>query len=636
MNLIQLDGYNPLAVKGVRFHLRKDYDFSAGVSQEIDVEKLKAFFATGFTPGELKHFVEEEGIQLTYTFESFLTKVMLAAEEEQKAEFGEGYWMDHWTYNLDLVDSYLAIYPDKAGEFYFKPTYRFFESPVRVKSRKEKYVKSNGVLRQYHAVAKIEEKVAKASANDGVLWIRRDFGEGDIYHTNLYSKLFILGLVKTATLAPFGLGVEMEGDKPGWNDSLNGLPGMFGASTSELFELKRLLTMLLEVEQGGELVLPVEVNEFLQNVLSEMEVVGADANGLEAEEMEQRYWDRVTTHRENYREIIYKGISGEEAVFSLDEAKQFLSQLLDRVEKGIEQVESFSDPLVPTYFYFEPKGDITREQGGEGRHWVPKPVTPFLEGVVKQLKTSKDSKLARTLYEKVKASDLYDRKLGMYKTSMSIEAEPLELGRAKSFTPGWLENESIFLHMEYKYLLATLKAGLAEEFFEDMKTALIPFLDPEIYGRSILENSSFIASSANPNEELHGRGFVARLSGSTIEFMNMWFVMMAGEKPFRWVGVSDGEGGQLVCQFSPTLPDWFFDEKGEVSFKFLGKTEVTYVNPLKKNTYGADAAKPISVKVYFNHDEGGTPKQYKANKLTGDLAVAIRNGEVARLVVELG
>ena len=65
-------------------------------------------------------------------------------------------------------------------------------------------------------------------------------------------------------------------------------------------------------------------------------------------------------------------------------------------------------------------------------------------------------------------------------------------------------------------------------FFEDFKKVAVPFLDAKTYGRSIYENSSFIASSKNPNESYHGKGFVARLSGSTIEFISMWKLMMFG------------------------------------------------------------------------------------------------------------
>ena len=50
---------------------------------------------------------------------------------------------------------------------------------------------------------------------------------------------------------------------------------------------------------------------------------------------------------------------------------------------------------------------------------------------------------------------------------------------------------------------------LYEEYERAADTALVPFLDPAVYGRSVYENVSFIASSANPNPALHGRGFVA-------------------------------------------------------------------------------------------------------------------------------
>jgi hypothetical protein len=37
--------------------------------------------------------------------------------------------------------------------------------------------------------------------------------------------LAILGFLKFSSLDQSGMGVEMEGGKPGWNDAMNGLPG---------------------------------------------------------------------------------------------------------------------------------------------------------------------------------------------------------------------------------------------------------------------------------------------------------------------------------------------------------------------------------------------------------------------------
>lgn len=51
-------------------------------------------------------------------------------------------------------------------------------------------------------------------------------------------------MIKFATLDPLGMGVEMDGGKPGWNDAMNGLPGLLGSGTPETFELLRLLRFL--------------------------------------------------------------------------------------------------------------------------------------------------------------------------------------------------------------------------------------------------------------------------------------------------------------------------------------------------------------------------------------------------------
>jgi hypothetical protein len=43
------------------------------------------------------------------------------------------------------------------------------------------------------------------------------------------------------------MGIQMEAGKPGWYDALNGLPGMFGSSMPETFELLRLVGFLMDV-----------------------------------------------------------------------------------------------------------------------------------------------------------------------------------------------------------------------------------------------------------------------------------------------------------------------------------------------------------------------------------------------------
>src|ERR1019366_4683975 len=105
------------------------------------------------------------------------------------------------------------------------------------------------------------------------------------------------------------------------------------------------------------------------------------------------------------------------------------------------------------------------------------------------LRSADSVKTAGPLYQAVKASELFDRKLKMVRLNAPLKKETFEVGRIKIFPPGWLENEAIFLHMAYKFLLETLRCGLAKEFFDDFKNTIVAFRDPRVYGRSVFENS---------------------------------------------------------------------------------------------------------------------------------------------------
>ena len=237
------------------------------------------------------------------------------------------------------------------------------------------------------------------------------------------------------------------------------------------------------------------------------------------------------------------------------------------------------------------------------------------------LKVEKDLKIPNL----VKNGPLYDKELKMYKVNASLNKAPLEIGRCKIFTPGWLENESIWLHMEYKYLLELLKAGLYDEFFGEAQNTLIPFLDPKTYKRSILENSSFLVSSANPNKDNHGRGFVARLSGACAEFIDMWVIITTGKKMFYL------DRGNLCFKLEPKLPAWLFDKKGEFSFKLLGSIEVTYVNKSKKNTYD----KNIRISSYQITLENGEEATIDQSSLEKSYANLIRDRKVKNITVTI-
>jgi hypothetical protein len=636
LGLIQADGYNPLVVNGSRFTVSAE-NRAPILALVEEPDKLASVLAQPFTPGQLLSTITQQEIGLMVGAEGFISTALIHAVQHFAATHGEGYWIDHWTHNLDLIDTYLAVYPDKTDDLLFgKPTVPYFDSPAVVQPRARKYVLVGDKVRQYGAVVEDEEKAALiASRTQTPNLMRTAHGQGEVYRTTVFARLLCLALIKFATLDPLGMGIEMEAGKPGWYDALNGLPGLFGSSLAETYELERLLTLLLGTMAGKEdqtVKLPTEQMSFLRQVVQVLEAWQHSADT----DRDYAYWDTVAAARETFRQRVRLGFDGQTASLAFSELVPILAAFRSKVQAGIQRALAMNDGIPPTYFAYSVTDYelITDAEGNpqcdeRGRSYVkakrfePSVLPLFLEGPVHALKVQPDVTSARRLHAQVRASDLFDRKLKMYKVNASLADQSHEIGRARAFTPGWLENESIWLHMEYKYLLEVLRAGLYGEFFQDFKQVLVPFQDPRVYGRSPSENCSFIVSSAHPDESIHGAGFVARLTGTTAEFLSMWSVMMAGERPFF---VQDG---QLHLALRPKLPGWLFTEDGEITFSFLGSSSVTYRNPRKLDTFEAGVkSQRIVLRTDTKHRV-----ELRADVIGPPYAAMVRDGQVKSIDV---
>jgi hypothetical protein len=626
MDLIQIDGYNPLVLNGFKFVLKKDSkkDFLTLVNEQFR-DKVENFIAKPFTLGKLYKLIEGEKVQLSTEVEDFVDKLIDECEQVMDAVHGEGYWSDHWTYNLDLVESYLAVYPDKKKELLLeKGEYTYFDNSVFVRPRHERYVLTDRGVRQYNAVDhnKQKEDFIKARTEDQN-FMRRDFGKGEIYKSNLLSKLISLAANKFATLDPMGMGVEMEGGKPGWDDAMNGLPGIFGSSMAESYELQRLLSFIIEASEEYKeesIHIPAEINDLIIKLSAYVE----EFNNSQEEDKDYIYWDKVSSYREEFTEKIKYGIS-QEVYVNLSELKVVFEKLAHKLQRALQRAIEGNNNIPPTFFYYEAaEYEKLQDEKVRVNKFIQKKLPLFLEGSVRALKMLKDEEVSKEVYEGVKSSGLFDTKLKMYKLNECLDEESIEIGRVRAFTRGWLENETIWLHMEYKYIFEVLNNGLYEEFYSDFRNVMVPFFNPEIYGRSPLENCSFIASSANPDETTHGGGFVARLSGAAAEFLSIWNVMMAGHRPFYM------KEGKLCLELKPILPEWLFDDENKVSFNFLGKTKVTYMNPNRKNTYDRTEVTKTTV-VY----KDGSKIDIPGARLTESYAEDVRTGKIENIVINI-
>ena len=115
-------------------------------------------------------------------------------------------------------------------------------------------------------------------------------------------------------------------------------------------------------------------------------------------------------------------------------------------------------------------------------------------------------------------------------------------------------------------------------------------------------------SSANPDETLHGRNFVSRLSGSNSEVLYIWTDMFLGKHPFIY------KDNRLGLSLRPKLCGDLFDQNNRITYNFLSTNKVILHNPFRKNTWNAQIEKIII--------DG---EEYFGDTVWGDDAIKVRD-----------
>jgi hypothetical protein len=626
-NLVQPDGYNPCSLRNSRFVVDAPQTLAHHFTQFADLEQLLS--------REFKYAELWQVLHGAENPESVIKEILAQAQEVEDAEFDRGYWSDHWTYLVDLLISYEAIFPDRLPGLFLEKTYTFFDSTHFVVPRAQKYVVTANGVRQYGAVQGSPEKESLINSRSHRRHqVRAQRGHGEIVYTTLLGKVLTLVANKLATLDPFGVGIEMEADRPGWCDALNGLPGIFGSSVNETIELKRLtdFTSKALADAVGAFSLPTELAVFIE---------GLEALLNRPNLTPDLFWQESGAQKEAYREKVFMGFDGAERVLSIAALQNFLATVSNYLDAAIDKAR-MPEGIV-TYFSYEAEQyQETADGKAAATRFKQKPIPLFLEGFVHALRIA-EPKEVRRLYDAARNSELFDRKLGMYRVNEPLGENALDLGRIGVFNYGWLENGSIFLHMHYKFVLEMVRAGLVEEFYEQIEQLLVAFRDPMEYGRNPVENSSFLVSSGfDVDPRQHGRGCVARLSGSTVEFLHLWTHLFLGSSPFVF------EQGQLRFKPEPVLAKSLFSTAERAAKPFgteetlpshsaacalLGTTLLVYINPECRDTFGQTAVKPCS---YHLYGCDGSLQTVESPCLEGQIAEALREGQFRRLDVVLG
>jgi len=672
LSVLQTDGYNPQIVSSITYTAEDNEELIRWLRDLVKDEglcsELLAVVTHSFTPGEFILRLEEGTERKVENYEKVLNQLLLLCRQNDVGNLHEGFWVDHWTYNLDLIERFLEVYPERLKQLLLsRKIYSFYDNPDVVLPRDKKYVLVDGQVRQYGAVVRDKEKIKIIEGRSNLpAMVRASHGSGHIYKTNLLVKLLSIVANNIATLDPQGIGIMMEADKPGWCDPLNGLPGLVGSSICETLELVRLCRFLhnnlyeLKLNNDKSVLIYEELCQFVNGLGKAIDKC------LESKDEVRTviYWEESNRLKERYRERTKMGLSGLEKEMKISQLKAFLNSGLRLINQPFDpqNKRKLFDKSGVCYTYFvneivehhitwkdrKKKIPMLSQMGYplvKAKRFKSLPLPLFLEGPIHLMKVYPEQ--SKQIYRNIKASQLYDRELKMYRDCESLENAPIEIGRIRAYASGLLENGSVYLHMEYKWLLELLRSGLHHEFYREIKSTLVPFLDPEVYGRSIFEGSSFIVSSTFPDKKLHGRGFQPRLSGNTCEMLHIWTLIVAGEKPFFM-----DEQGELMLRLCPILPGWLFTRgkrtcryydndgaaksalipKNAFSFKFIGQVLVVYHNQERKDTFGRGGAKAISYKLVYRN---GKQKNVFGGVLDTSLALDIREGHVKRIDVVL-
>ena len=161
--------------------------------------------------------IEEQNIYLLTSLPELIDEVAATAKISPMAVSKDGYWADHWTYYIDLMNTFLQIYPDREESLLFDEDLPYFFSPRTVRPRNKKYVLSKSFNGKWHHVRQLDPshenasrvKMMKAHVNNSSGWfeIKTNYQHdknGNEFKSTPIAKLFLLSTLKFATRDPYG------------------------------------------------------------------------------------------------------------------------------------------------------------------------------------------------------------------------------------------------------------------------------------------------------------------------------------------------------------------------------------------------------------------------------------------------
>jgi hypothetical protein len=300
LSFIQSDGFNPLTVNGDSFQVIVDsskdnlphshilnlssplyqasqkifslslHQHHSSLSEESTIHDIAALLSVPWRPGQLLNDLKKLKLEFPETIRPIvlITAVRISTPVSSATYSVKGFWTDHWTYLLDLVESYLNIYPEHEEHSLYVQEIPFYMSPAVVKRRYDRYAmmhssfssdtqemsyeyrdidlrrspspslssSPSSSLSVYSLPTNVSIQIISTVCNEedspkdllkstkmpcypshrkvamaqNPHW-QLDQKTKEVTKVNVIGKLFLLAIIKFSTLDPFGMGIEMEG-----------------------------------------------------------------------------------------------------------------------------------------------------------------------------------------------------------------------------------------------------------------------------------------------------------------------------------------------------------------------------------------------------------------------------------------
>ena len=139
------------------------------------------------------------------------------------------------------------------------------------------------------------------------------------------------------------------------------MPGMFGSSMNEAYELKRMIDTIRKWNQilDRAVSIPSEIADLILRIY-DIEMTETDSFIK---------WNRKNDIKENYRKYVYQGLSGQAIDFDKNQIEEILAIFSRTMEESVNGALREGKGIPPAYFTFEMDEYEENEDGINAKHF---------------------------------------------------------------------------------------------------------------------------------------------------------------------------------------------------------------------------------------------------------------------------